>query len=74
MSFPLRMPTAEELEIINRPLTKAAAMGTCPSMDLCFEYNEWVRCGPCSLSIAALNGNGASAAASSNPKPKGQEP
>ena len=52
MSFPLRTPTEDELKIINRPLYAEEAAKVCKSMDLCFEYNEWVRCGPCSLKLA----------------------
>jgi hypothetical protein len=46
--------TPEEIDICNRKLTKADAEGFCESMHLCFEYNDWVRCGPCSLKRAVL--------------------
>lgn len=51
---PLRMPTETELEVINRPLFAKDAAKVCRSMDLCFEYNEWVRCGPCSIALDTL--------------------
>lgn len=53
MSFPLRDPTTAEMEVINRQLFAADAKSVCRSMDLCFEYNEWVRCGPCFLALDA---------------------
>jgi len=51
----LPVPTPEEIEICNRKLTKSDAEGFCKSMHLCFEYNEWVRCGPCSLAREAAH-------------------
>ena len=35
--------------LANRPLLKCDVVGICETLDLCWEYNDWVRCGPCAL-------------------------
>jgi hypothetical protein len=44
-----------EMEIANRKLTRAEAEGICETPDLCFCDGsiDWVRCGPCSLTLVA---------------------
>lgn len=39
-----------------RMLWRDDVEGICPSIDLCFEYGEHVRCGPCAIKAAARDG------------------
>ena len=39
-----------------RLLWKDEASTVCPSVEMCFEYGETVRCGPCGIKLAALAG------------------
>jgi hypothetical protein len=33
----------------NRPMQASELAEVCPAQAICFEYNAWVRCGPCAL-------------------------
>lgn len=50
----LEEPDEIEILIMGTLLTREIVGGVCDTPGMCFEYTDFVRCGPCSLKCAAM--------------------